>query len=113
MDCPWKLSPAKVAAAFPLDPSAMRFAYGLRHGTLKVGLYGPAGVDLQTPHKQDELYIVVAGTADFVRGDEGAACVAHDVLFVEAGQTHRFENMSADFSAWVVFWGPDGGERSS
>jgi uncharacterized protein YjlB len=33
------------------------------------------------------------------------------VLFVPAGTTHRFEDFSADFATWVVFWGPQGGER--
>jgi mannose-6-phosphate isomerase-like protein (cupin superfamily) len=109
----WKLSPADVAAQFPADPAAMRFAYGLRHGTLKLGLYATAGEDTQTPHRQDELYVVVAGTADFVRETERVACAASDVLFVEAGKTHRFENMSPDFSTWVMFWGPDGGEADA
>jgi len=107
---PWKLSPADVVAQFPADPAAMRFAYGLRHGTMKLGLYAVSGEDAQSPHAQDELYVVVAGTADFVKAGERVGCEAHDVLFVEAGAVHRFENMSADFSTWVVFWGPDGGE---
>jgi len=34
-----------------------------------------------------------------------------DVLFVAAGVEHRFLNISDDFSAWVVFWGPKGGEQ--
>jgi hypothetical protein len=33
------------------------------------------------------------------------------VLFVAAGVPHRFEEFSRDFAAWVVFWGPKGGER--
>ena len=40
------------------------------------------------------------------------SCIASDVLFVEAGQPHRFENMSPDFSTWVIFWGPEGGEAA-
>jgi hypothetical protein len=35
--------------------------------------------------------------------------VAGDALFVGSGIEHRFENFSADFSCWVVFWGPAGG----
>lgn len=31
-------------------------------------------------------------------------------MFVPAGMTHRFEDFSADFVTWVVFWGPEGGE---
>jgi hypothetical protein len=30
---------------------------------------------------------------------------------VPAGKAHRFENFTPDFATWVVFWGPQGGER--
>ena len=33
------------------------------------------------------------------------------VFFVPAGAEHRFENFTPDFSTWVVFWGPRGGEK--
>ncbi len=32
-------------------------------------------------------------------------------LFVPAHATHRFEEFTDDFAAWVVFWGPQGGEK--
>jgi len=31
---------------------------------------------------------------------------------VPAGQRRRFENFSADFGAWVFFYGPEGGEAA-
>jgi len=77
---------------------------------MKVGLYAPE--DIQGPHKQDELYIVVSGSGDFVKNGERRAFQAHDVIFVEAEATHRFENFSNDFATWVIFWGPAGGEIS-
>ena len=109
----WKFSPADAVAAFPADPSAMRFAYVLNHGAMKLGLYAQSGEDRQQPHRQDELYVVASGVADFVKEGERTACKASDVLFVEAGKVHRFENASPDFSTWVVFWGPDGGEAAA
>ncbi|WP_372781821.1 cupin domain-containing protein [Phenylobacterium sp.] len=107
---PFKFSPADGTAAFPADPAAMRFAYVLKHGTMKLGLYGVSGEDRQQPHAQDELYVVVSGAADFVKDGERVRCGPSDVLFVEAGKAHRFEAMTPDFSTWVMFWGPDGGE---
>ena len=34
---------------------------------------------------------------------------ANVLLFVPAGVEHRFTTFSADFKAWVVFFGPQGG----
>lgn len=82
----------------------------LRHGTLEVELYIPDGTDKQTPHEKDELYLVISGTGTFVREKEQYAFQPHDVLFVPAGQEHRFIDFSADFKTWVVFYGPRGGE---
>lgn len=86
------------------------FFYPLRHGTMRVGVYAPSGVDDQTPHEQDELYIVRRGSAEFVKNSERSAVKPDDLIFVEAGAVHRFEAMSEDFLTWVVFWGPPGGE---
>jgi len=47
----------------------------------------------------------------FVCGEERSRFAPGMVLFVPAGTTHRFEDFSADFATWVVFWGPQGGER--
>jgi mannose-6-phosphate isomerase-like protein (cupin superfamily) len=35
-----------------------------------------------------------------------------DVLFVPAGVEHRFEDFSDDLDVWVIFYGPEGGERA-
>ena len=78
---------------------------------MTLGLYAPRGPDAQTPHDQDELYIVAAGAGTFIKDGERRGFVAPDAIFVEAGVSHRFEDLSGDFSAWVIFWGPPGGER--
>lgn len=87
-----------------------RFVQALAHGTMSVEMYAPIGTDPQTPHDQDELYFIHAGTGVFVRGAERLAFAAGDCLFVPAGAVHRFEAFSNDFAAWVAFWGPPGGE---
>jgi mannose-6-phosphate isomerase-like protein (cupin superfamily) len=89
----------------------MRFHYALRHGSMKVGLYAPQELDTQDAHKQDELYVIVSGSGYFVNKGERQAFASHDIIFVEAGAEHRFEDFTSDFSTWVIFWGPDGGER--
>jgi mannose-6-phosphate isomerase-like protein (cupin superfamily) len=90
-----------------------RFGPMLRRGTLLLGLYAPERVDPQTPHAQDEIYIVVSGNGEFVRESERITFGPGDALFVAAGQAHRFENFSHDFQAWVAFYGPEGGEPES
>jgi hypothetical protein len=106
----WMLSLQDAAANLPDDPNMFRFYYGLRHGTMKLGLYAPRGQDKQGPHAQDELYIVISGSGWFVKGTERRPCAAQDVIFVEAGIDHHFEEFSEDFATWVIFWGKDGGE---
>lgn len=74
-------------------------------------MYAPRGTDPQTPHVRDEVYFVVSGSGEFVVAGERAPFAAGDALFVGAGIEHRFENFTGDFAAWVVFYGPEGGER--
>lgn len=105
---PWAVTQDEAREALAAVPEP--FAVLLRHGTMSVELYAPVGIDRQTPHEQDELYIVASGTGTFSKAGERRPFGPGDVLFVEAGVEHRFEEFSPDFSTWVVFWGPKGGE---
>ena len=89
-----------------------RGIYGvlLEHATLELGFYKPDGTDPQKPHDQDEIYIVQSGSGFFVHGDQREPFEPGEALFVPAGDTHRFEDFSDDFAAWVVFYGPEGGQ---
>jgi len=91
-------------------PAGQRFTQGLAHGSMSVELYAPVGADPQTPHRQDELYFVISGSAELVADGTRLPAAPGAVFFVPAGVTHRFEDFSADFATWVVFWGPEGGE---
>ena len=82
----------------------------LTHGTLEIGYYKPQEIDPQHPHEQDEVYVVQSGSGNFVLGDQRQPFEAGDALFVPAGVVHCFENFSNDFAAWVIFYGPKGGE---
>lgn len=81
-----------------------------KHGTLSVEVYKPSLVDLQQPHDRDEVYVIIAGHGEFVNNGTKVHFKAGDFLFVPAGVEHRFENFSDDFSTWVLFYGPVGGE---
>ena len=77
---------------------------------MSVEYYAPEKVDLQTPHRQDELYVIVSGSGNFIRNGERTFFQKGDVLFVPAGIEHRFEDFTDDFATWVIFYGKDGGE---
>ena len=89
-----------------------RFVELFAHGTLTVELYAPRGVDAQTPHSRDEVYVIARGSGTFRAGNfEDVRVGPGDVLFVAAGVEHRFKDFSNDFAAWVFFYGPEGGEK--
>lgn len=83
------------------------------HGTLEVEIYKPDKVDLQQPHTRDEIYVVASGSGHFINGDEKQPVESGEVLFVAAGVEHRFVDFTDDFSTWVFFYGPEGGESNS
>ena len=101
-----------IAKALDLVAKSDDKAYGvlLERGTLELGYYKPDGVDPQQPHAQDEIYVIQSGSGFFVIGDQRQPFEQGEALFVPAGVTHRFEDFSDDFAAWVIFYGPEGGE---
>lgn len=96
-------------------PEGLPFASAFAHGSMQLELYAPGsnadGRDRQTPHTQDELYLVMRGTSRFMLEGLRRDVKAGDALFVPAHAEHRFEEFSADFATWVVFYGPSGGEK--
>ncbi len=104
------------AGAVPDYPEGAPFVRALAHGTMSVELYAPGsnadGRDRQRPHAQDELYVVQRGQADLHVGGQVLTARVGDVLFVPAGVAHRFDSFSPDFAVWVIFYGPQGGERA-
>jgi mannose-6-phosphate isomerase-like protein (cupin superfamily) len=94
------------ASEMPRPPDNLATPIMTRHG-VEVEYYAPRGIDRQTPHKRDELYVVASGAGFFVVGDQRRRFATGDLLFVPAGVEHRFEEFGEDFSTWVVFFGPD------
>lgn len=92
-------------------PEGQRSVEVLSYGTMVVKYYAPRGTDEQTPHTRDELYVVARGSGTFVNGGRRHSFGAGDVLFVPAGVSHCFEDFTDDFGTWVIFYGPEGGER--
>ncbi len=131
MDGPESPAPTKLrvtladAHATPND-AGRSTALMLVHGSMELRWFAPKQEDPQTPHDRDELYIIVSGTGVFMRavdilpfddallpiqGEERVEFGPGDALFVAAGTVHRFEKFSDNFATWIVFYGPEGGER--
>lgn len=84
-----------------------------QHGSLQVEVYKPVGEDLQLPHEQDEVYVIISGTGEFINGDSKSPFAPGYLLFVPAGVEHRFINFTDDFATGVIFYGPAGGEKQT
>jgi len=60
----------------------------------------------EVPHPRDELYFVAAGSGRYRVEDRVSDVGPGDLLFCAAHVAHGFEDMSEDFSVWVLFYGP-------
>ena len=101
----WRVSVEN--AANLLQKENARFVQVIKNGKMKVEYFAPQHLDRQHPHSQDELYIIIAGEAEFLRDGETTSCNSGDVIFVPAKMEHRFMNFSEDFATWVIFYGEE------
>src|SRR5262245_24268129 len=91
-------------------PAGEHFVTLLQRGTLDVALSLPRRPNEQTPHEQDEIYVVIRGRGILFHDGERDSFESGDLLFVAAGTEHHFENFSEDLAVWRVFYGSRGGE---
>ena len=100
---------ARAQARIP-GPAGEHSVSVLQRGTLDVKLSLPTLPNQQTPHAQDEVYVVIRGRGILLHDGARDPFESGDLLFVAAGTEHRFEDFSEDLAVWVVFYGPRGGE---
>ena len=93
------------SAAIPGPPFGHSLSF-LKHGTLNVKLSLPVNPNQQTPHEQDEIYVIVRGHGFLVHDGERDAVATGDLMFISAGTEHHFEDFTEDLAVWVVFYGP-------
>lgn len=83
----------------------------LRVPAMSAGLYTLSAdeSDIQQPHREDEIYVVLAGAATFTGGGESALVSSGSVIFVPAYEEHRFRDITADLEVVVIFAPPETG----
>jgi mannose-6-phosphate isomerase-like protein (cupin superfamily) len=91
-------------------PVGERSARVWRRGTLDVAFALPVPPKEQSPHAQDEIYIIVRGQGLLIHDGKRDSFEAGDILFVAAGTEHQFEDVTEDLALWRVFYGPYGGD---
>lgn len=101
-----------VQAGIP-GPAGERAVLALQRGTLDVKLSIPLPPNRQTPHAQDEVYVVIRGRGVLVHDGKLDPFESGDLLFVAAGVEHHYEDFSDDLALWRIFYGPPGGEVAS
>ena len=94
-----------------LTESKKEFIPLFTKGSLQIEIYKPKITDKQQPHTRDEIYVIIAGTAQFYKEGVTVNVTANDCLYVPAFARHHFFNFSDDFVTWVFFYGPEGGEQ--
>ena len=82
-----------------------RYHEFLRVPDMSAGIYvlSAGATDKQSPHKEDEIYYVVRGTAKMRLGGEERSVSQGDVIFVEKNLEHRFFDIGEELMLLVIF----------
>ena len=91
-------------------PPGAHFVTVMQRGTVRALLSLPVSPNRQTPHAQDEVYIIMRGRGVLFHNGRRDKFETGDCIFVAAGVEHWFEDFSDDLAVWVVFYGRSGGE---
>ena len=104
------------AAGRYADPgeAGTEYVEHLRCPDLSVGTYSlrAGAADPQSPHAEDELYVVISGRGRFTGGGQTVDVGPGSALFVPANEPHRFHDIAEDLAV-LVFFGPAYGSRTS
>ena len=91
------------------DVPSGRYVEWVRSQSLSAGVYRIAagGVDDQSPHREDEVYVVTAGAASLEVEGRRTPVGPGTVAFVPRRADHRFGDVTADLVGSVVFAPPE------
>jgi quercetin dioxygenase-like cupin family protein len=97
--------PVSLATALALPRTPGRSSEVFVDGELEVRFAACPTNGPQVPHQRDELYFVASGSGHYRVEEMVTAVGPGDVLFCAAHIAHGFEDISEDFSVWVLFYG--------
>jgi mannose-6-phosphate isomerase-like protein (cupin superfamily) len=98
--------PTSLADALLLPVTPGRSAEVFVDGELEIRFAARPSNGPQIPHRRDEFYVVAAGTGRYRVEDRVTEVGPGDLIFAAAHVPHGFEDISADFAVWVMFYGP-------
>ena len=93
------------AAGRYADPgeAGAEYVEHLRRSDLSLGTYclRAGAADRQSPHAEDEVYMVTAGRGRYLGRANAVDVAPGTVLFVPAHEPHRFHDITADLALLV------------
>ena len=77
----------------------------LRESSMSIGLYilPAGGVDPQSPHNEDEVYVVLNGRSQIMVDGEDRPVQKGSIVFVGKHVDHRFHSIEEDLEILVFF----------
>jgi mannose-6-phosphate isomerase-like protein (cupin superfamily) len=88
-----------------LKGEAVEYLEFLNVPALNCGIYSLAAgsTDMQAPHDEDEVYLVLSGRARMRLGDEERSVGPGSLLYVGASLEHSFFEIEEDMTLLVMF----------
>lgn len=88
-----------------LKGDAVEYLEFLNVPAVNCGIYFlPAGsTDMQAPHDDDEIYVVLSGRASMLLDDEKREVGAGSLLYIRATTRHSFFEIEEDMTLLVIF----------
>ena len=88
-----------------LKGDAVEYLEFLNVPALNCGLYSlvAGSTDMQAPHDEDEVYLVLSGSARMRLGDEERSVGPGSLLYVSATTEHSFFEIEEDMTLMVFF----------
>lgn len=73
--------------------------------SLGVAIWPAGGEDLQRPHTEDEVYVVMSGRGQIGVAGEDRPVGPGSIVYVATAVEHRFHSVQEDLHV-LVFWAP-------